>query len=360
MENGGERTTAQLLGDARIALDCRWLGMGGAGRLTEFLLREFQRDPPAGAWTLWGRPGRIEPLRFADASVERADGDPRRVFGQREFAAVPPADAVVYMHQIRPLRPGTSVTFILDTIPVRHGGPRPLRLAKKGFLRAVGRLSTGVLTISEFSKACIVRDLGLSGDRVKVAPIPIDGERAVRVATLRASLPGERVLLYVGRFDHHKNLERLCRVFPGTRFAKDGGHLVLVGGWPGEVEAMRAWVATNEFRAIEVRPQCSENELDRLFATSRALVVPSLEEGFGLPAFEAAASGLPVAASRTGAMTELSPDDAVLFSPLDEDEMAEAIDVVTARPARPPRTADGAAFRAAFVDAIADALARRA
>ena len=80
-----------------------------------------------------------------------------------------------------------------------------------------------------------------------------------------------------------------------------------------------------------MRGECSEEELDRLLATSRALVLPSLEEGFGLPAFEAVASGLPVAVSRTGALTSLPAERAASFDPLDEDGMAAAIDLAVAR-----------------------------
>jgi glycosyltransferase involved in cell wall biosynthesis len=85
-----------------------------------------------------------------------------------------------------------------------------------------------------------------------------------------------------------------------------------------------------------VRGECSEEELDRLLARSRALVLPSLEEGFGLPPYEAVASGLPVAVSRTGALTELPASHASLFDPLDEDGMAAAIDEAVARPATGP------------------------
>ena len=82
---------------------------------------------------------------------------------------------------------------------------------------------------------------------------------------------------------------------------------------------------------------CSEEELDRLLVRTQALVMPSLEEGYGLPAFEAAAAGVPVAASRTGAMTELPPEVAVLFDARSENQMTQAIDLATARPRVGPR-----------------------
>src|SRR5215213_4245447 len=50
----GATSPAARLRDRTIVLDCRWLGMGGAGRVTELLLREFRDAPPLGEWVLWG------------------------------------------------------------------------------------------------------------------------------------------------------------------------------------------------------------------------------------------------------------------------------------------------------------------
>ena len=101
---------------------------------------------------------------------------------------------------------------------------------------------------------------------------------------------------------------------------------MLLGGWPGEVEPLRAWVDARGLRGVAVRPACPEDELVRSLATCRALVLPSLEEGYGLPAFEAAAAGVPVATSRAGATGELPDGVAVHFRPDGVDEIAAALD----------------------------------
>jgi alpha-1,3-rhamnosyl/mannosyltransferase len=338
----------QALDGHRIVLDCRWLGLGGAGRVTELLLRELQASPPAGAWVLWGDPGRLDAFGFPGTAVI-AGGSPLRLGGQCDLARVPRGDVTVYLHQIRPLRPGRSVTVIHDTIPLRHGGTRVSRLAKRTFFRAAARLSTHVLTDSEISRERIVHDLDVAPERISVLTFPPDMERARRIAGLRGELPQENRILYVGRFAPHKNLERLVRVFPQTRLAREGGRLLLVGGWGDEVERLRLRIGTG----VEARGECSEEELDRLLATSRALVLPSLEEGFGLPAFEAVASGLPVAVSRTGALMELPPERASLFDPLDEAGMVEAIDIATAR-----RPSDPVELGGRLAEVVLDALER--
>jgi glycosyltransferase involved in cell wall biosynthesis len=338
----------QALEGRRIVLDCRWLGLGGAGRVTELLLRELQASPPPGDWVLWGPPTRLAPFAFPRAAVVAGDR-PLRLGGQRDLARVPRGDVTVYLHQIRPLRPGRSVTVIHDTIPLRHGGTRASRFAKRMFFRATARLSTHVLTDSKLSRERIVHDLGVPPERISVMTFPQDMERARRVAGLRATLGQEDRLLYVGRFAPHKNLARLGRAFATTRFAREGGTLLLVGGSDDEAERLQA----RSLPGVEARGECSEEELDRLLATSRALVLGSLEEGFGLPAFEAVASGLPVAVSRTGALTGLPPERASFFDPLDETGMAAAIDVATAREASAPVELDGH-----LAEVVLDALAR--
>ncbi len=359
----GSATTAmisgsetRLLDGSRILLDCRWLGMGGAGRLTELLLAQLARERPPGNWILWGPRERTAAAAFDEAQIRPSNHDPRLLLGQRDVLAVPRADVAVYMHQIRPLRPGPSVTFILDTIPLRQGGTPASRLAKRAFFRAAARASTRVITISEYSKACIVRDLGLAPERVAVVRFPTDAARAASIAERRASVEPEQVLLYVGRFAPHKNLRRLAAAFSGSRFAADGGRLRLVGGWPGETDELRAWLTANGLAGVETRPVCSEEELVELVAACRAVVVPSLEEGYGLPAFEAAAAGVPVAASTTGAMTELPPDVAVLFDPLDLDAIRDAIDEATSRADGRRYEPPGSSYAAEVLDAVAGAL----
>jgi len=246
------------------------------------------------------------------------------------------------------------VTVIHDTIPLRYGGSKPLRLAKHAFLLAVARLSTRVLTVSELSKRAIVRDLHVPEQRISILRFPIDAERAWRVMALRTEMGQREVLLCLGRFDTHKNLPRLCHAFASTAFAARGGRLQLVGGGEAEVSALTGWLRSEGIGGVEVRTACSEPELDHLFATSRALVAPALEEGYGLPAFEAAATGLPVAASRTGAMTELP--GATLFDPTRLDEMCAAIDEVTVQAPGPPSPQRDHGLRGTVLRALVGAL----
>ena len=95
---------------------------------------------------------------------------------------------------------------------------------------------------------------------------------------------------------------------------------------------MQRFVAEIGLVGVTVSGRCSEERLDELLATCRLVTAPSLEEGFGLPAFEAAACGIPVVAARTGGMGGLPDRLAAFCDPLDVGSIAAAIDDVARRP----------------------------
>lgn len=332
-------------------IDCRWLGIGGAGRATELLLRGLKGLQPDGRYVLWG-PESIERYRWSSATHEPSTRLPTARWGQAEIRAVPSHDVALYMHQIRPLRPGPSVTVIYDTIPLRHGGDPIARATKRLYLRAATRLSNRIATLSEYSASCITRDLGVSANRVTVLPYPVDTEMSDRIVNLRRRAAQENVVLYVGRFAPHKNLRRLIAAFTQTRMHREGGSLLLVGGTADEIAELSGVV--NATMRVELRGVCSQAELEQLYATSRVLVMPSLEEGFGLPAWEAATAGVPVCLSDIPVFRELFPSVS-RFDPTSLSAITAAIDDAVSGP--PPPTPEGpttTAYAAAFIEHVRD------
>jgi glycosyltransferase involved in cell wall biosynthesis len=272
---------------------------------------------------------------------------PTRMNGQRDWFTIPPADLVVFLQQQRPLRKVPALTAILDTTPLRFNRNRLDGWAKVRFLRRVGRISRGILTISEFSRRSIERDLGIAPERITKIDLPADRELAGRVLALREESAREEVALYVGLFLPHKNLPRLIEAFGRTSFRRRGGKLVLVGG-KDAAEPLRQSLDADQRGYVTVLGRCSQTELERLYATSRLLVQPSLEEGFGLPVQEALASGLPACVSRGGALPEVARGLAEHFDPTSAAEMAAAIDR-TAEQAVDLEADAGRALSAAFL-----------
>lgn len=78
-------------------------------------------------------------------------------------------------------------------------------------------------------------------------------------------------------------------------------------------------------KSIDFLGQCSEDELVSLYHDCSLFVLPSTVETFGNPLVEAMASGIPVATSNTAAMPEIVGEGAILFDPLDGQDMADKI-----------------------------------
>jgi glycosyltransferase involved in cell wall biosynthesis len=306
-------------------LDCRWLHIGGPGRTTELLLRGLAEGVAPQDWVLWGPPATAE-LAWPGTTLVPIAADPRLALGQRHARSMPRARLTVFMHQQRPLRNVPAVTLVYDTIALRYGNASVVRTAKRLFMRRVAAHSRRIVTISEHSRASVIRDLGVPPERVHVVRFPFDPAFVDRVAAHRSSAAIEPVALYVGGFLPHKNLPRLVAAFGTTRFCRDGGRLVLVGGSPAQAEDLWGRSSPAERRFLTVVPSCDQAELDRLFATSLFLVQPSLEEGFGLPAWEAMCSGLPVCASDGGSLPEVVGAFVRPFPATDVAAMAGAID----------------------------------
>lgn len=127
----------------------------------------------------------------------------------------------------------------------------------------------------------------------------------------------ENFFLYVGNARGYKNIPRFLTAY-GRLWAIDRNTppLTMV------VRKDRAWsqfkrhLDSNPARSnIKVLTYISDDELRRLYMTCRALLIPSVYEGFGLPALEAMATGTPVMASKATALEEVVGDTGVLIDP---------------------------------------------
>ncbi len=314
----------------RVVVDCRWLNSGGAGRVTELLLKALRGSELEVNWILWG-PGEIlQKAAWAGVEIAGVANDPRDRNGQRNWFHIPPAELTLFMHQQRPLRPVPSVTLVHDTIPLHYGAAVQSRL-KRAFLRRVAAISRELLTDSDYSRDCIARDLGVSRETVTVIRWPADAEMAERIVKLRRVAEPQKNAVYLGLFLPHKNLDRLLEAFGRTKFCAEGGTLTLMGGLKAETEALLARLNPDQKRWVTVHPFSGQDDLEHLLARSRFLVQPSLEEGFGLPAWEALCCGLPVCASDGGSLPEITRGRADIFSATSTEQMVTALDRCAAR-----------------------------
>jgi glycosyltransferase involved in cell wall biosynthesis len=190
------------------------------------------------------------------------------------------------------------------------------------------RRATRLLAISHATAEDIVHTLGVRRERIDVTP---NGVRApsdapsIPEAELRArfQLGAARVVLSVAQKRPYKNLHSVVRALPEL----DEDVLLVLPGAPTAYERELRMVAEDLGVASRVRfpDWVSEEELDGLYALSRAFVLPSLIEGFGLPVLEAMARGVPVACSNIAALSEVAGDAALLFDPQSQDDVTVAV-----------------------------------
>lgn len=218
--------------------------------------------------------------------------------------------------------------------PGRHRPVRDAVLTRAARLYA--RAAAGVITDSEHSKRAIVARLGVAGEKIRVIPLALGPE--FRPALLspadrgRYRLPSSYIL-YVGNFKPHKNLPRLLRAYATLPAALRRAHaLVLAGGAGGGSEALQTLATALGIADHVCFPgRISDDDLPGLYSRSTMLVLPSMEEGFGLPALEAMACGAPVVAANRGALPEVVGDAGILVDPESEDGLARAMaEVLTA------------------------------
>lgn len=204
-------------------------------------------------------------------------------------------------HYVVPLTRVPLVVTVHDLIHLHHRNPLARTYARMMIGRAVRR-ARRVLTVSEAVKGDITTSFGRA-DKIVVTPNGIDAvfrADGPRAAGLHTSA---RYLLFAGNDKPHKNVQRLVEAFAGVRAQEPDVQLVLAGG------AFQRFAARDGV-VIAGFVETSE-ELAALMRGARALVQPSLEEGFGLPAAEAMACGTPVITSLAPALVEVTGDAAL-------------------------------------------------
>ena len=208
-------------------------------------------------------------------------------------------------HYIVPFTRVPVVVTIHDLIHLRLRNPLAPLYARQMMRRAV-RKSRRVLTVSEAVKREIVETFGCAEDHVVVTPNGVSPAFSAHGPAAEG-----RYFLYVGNDKPHKNVDVLV-----DAIAKAGDATLVLTGAPFDRFRGRERVIISGF--------VDDVELAALYRGALALVMPSREEGFGLPALEAMASGCAVITSNAPALVEIS-GDAALHVEADAASLADAM-----------------------------------
>jgi glycosyltransferase involved in cell wall biosynthesis len=136
-------------------------------------------------------------------------------------------------------------------------------------------------------------------------------------------------MLYVGNNRHHKNLEGLIRAFALGKNRLQGWHLVLCGVVDHRYDDPTKWISEEGLdSSVTHLGLVDDDKLDYLYSGASFVIVPSLYEGFGLPALEAAIRGKAVLASDIDALREVMAEAALYCDPLNPKSISDGMIVL--------------------------------
>ena len=205
------------------------------------------------------------------------------------------------------------------------------------FVRMQGRVARRVgplITVSESSRQDICRDFRTGPGNVHIVPLGVDTRRFHPRADPR--VPG-RIVVVTSADTPLKGLSVLLRAFSKLSTER-AVHLRIIGSPSEATRSLVTQLSLNDL--VSFTPGLPDNEYADVLASAEIAVVPSLYEGFSLPAVEHMASGTPLVVTRAGALPEVTGDCALQVTAGDAEELAAAL----------RRLHDSPAERAALAD----------
>ena len=287
----------------QLLVDDRWVGMHGIGR-------------------------------FAAEVISRL---PEHVSMPARVAPTNPIDPFWTSFQIRRLRPDVYfspgfnapisspspfVFTIHDLIHLRVEGE--ISLAKRRYydwiVRPAIHKASKVLTVSAFSKAEIMEWAEVGPENILVVQPGVGPTFTPNGPRQREDRP---YLLYVGNRKPHKNIARMMRAFATSGLAPD--ILLMLSGDKDQTTIQLIQDAGLDSSVVRFLSNIPDESMASYYRGATAVLIPSLYEGFGLPALEAMACGTPVLAGNRAALPEVVGNVGLLVDPEDDDAIADGI-----------------------------------
>lgn len=214
-----------------------------------------------------------------------------------------------------------------------------------GMIRELCRRADHIVTVSEFSRRDIIQLTGISEDRITNTyqavhvPAKIAGRSVEVVANDLAAIFGldyGEYFLFVGAIEPKKNISRLIDAYSASGSKRP---LIIAGGlgWMFDQDLQKIeherFLSYHFIDGTRIKPARSVQRLSylpfdhlvSLIRGARAMLFPSVYEGFGLPVLEAMALGTPVMTSNVASLPEIAAEAAILVDPYNIEAMAQAI-----------------------------------
>jgi glycosyltransferase involved in cell wall biosynthesis len=240
--------------------------------------------------------------------------------------------------------PGKVLTVVHDLAFERH--PDAYSFSERTYLRlstwwAVSRCKL-LIAVSESTKADLVSLYGVAPDRIRVVPLGVSKPKTTAAPASKLAELGlnGNFVLQVGRVESRKNQAAALAAVEQL-----DGVMLAVAGPERDPELVAKLRASNRCRVLG---KVDEPTLELLYKRARAVVVPSLYEGFGLPVLEAMARGKVVVAVKASSLPEVGGEAALYYhDSANPEQIAKVLDVAISDVALRTRLAKAARARAA-------------
>jgi len=206
------------------------------------------------------------------------------------------------------------------------------RLNYRYFFPKYAAKANRIATVSEFSKADIVKQYGVSPDLIDVVynganedyyPVSED----IKIETRQKYTNGRPYFFFIGALLPRKNLVNLFKAFDLFRKTDTSKAVLLIAGarkwWTSEIATVYEGM---QFKNdVIFAGRIESGEMRNVMGSAMALTYVSYFEGFGIPIVEAFRCGTPVITSNVTSMPEIAGDAAILVDPFKPDEIALAM-----------------------------------
>jgi glycosyltransferase involved in cell wall biosynthesis len=199
-----------------------------------------------------------------------------------------------------------------------------------------------LIAVSESTKADLVSLYGVAPDRIRVVPLGVSKPKTTAAPASKLAELGlnGNFVLQVGRVESRKNQAAALAAVEQL-----DGVMLAVAGPERDPELVAKLRASNRCRVLG---KVDEPTLELLYKRARAVVVPSLYEGFGLPVLEAMARGKVVVAVKASSLPEVGGEAALYYhDSANPEQIAKVLDVAISDVALRTRLAKAARARAA-------------
>jgi glycosyltransferase involved in cell wall biosynthesis len=199
--------------------------------------------------------------------------------------------------------------------------------------RFAAKHAVKLLTVSESTKKDLEKIYGTDPNKITVTPLgladgfrPMNYEESQQVLD-KFGLVYQKYILFLGTIQPRKNIPRLVDAY--LKIKKENRveeKLIIAGGkgwlWEPILEKVKSAAVDGSVKYLDY---ISNEDLPALVAGAKLLTLPALYEGFGIPALEAMASGVPTVVSNLSSLPEIVGDAGVLIDPNSVDSLAEGL-----------------------------------